>query len=167
MLSLELVMSVFLFNRSFEFDPETSCYGCTKDTRVNIINIGLQVDMTHIPQKFDDCPIQNRLLGFFCNYCNHLLRGEFYTHSSSYIQFWKKWYFIHQPLLTNQNIKMSKCNESEIDLILQFFAFFWVCHRDIIKHSWTWSLCSNRIVFREFSTRSGPCLALLLLCFQL
>jgi len=28
--------------RSFEFDPETSCYGCTKDTRVNIINIGLQ-----------------------------------------------------------------------------------------------------------------------------
>ena len=56
MLSLELVMSVFLFNRSFEFDPETSCHGCTKDTRVNIINIGLQVDMTQKHQKFDDCP---------------------------------------------------------------------------------------------------------------
>ena len=31
-------------------------HGCTKDTRVNIINIGLQVDMTHIYQKFDDVP---------------------------------------------------------------------------------------------------------------
>ena len=56
MFSLELVLSFFLFNRSFEFDPETSCHGCTKDTRVNIINIGLQVDMTHIYQKFDDVP---------------------------------------------------------------------------------------------------------------
>ena len=83
MFLLELVMSVLLFNRSFEFDPETSCHGCTKDTRVNIINIGLQVDMTHIHHKFDDCPVQNRVFGIICNYCNHLLRGEFYTHSSS------------------------------------------------------------------------------------
>ena len=54
-------MSAFFFNSSFEFDPETSCHGCTKDTRVNIINIGLQVDKTEIYQKFDDCPIQNRV----------------------------------------------------------------------------------------------------------
>ena len=67
MLLLELVMSVFLFNRSFEFDPETSCHGCTKETRVNIINIGLQVDMTHIYQKFDDCP-KIGFLGIICNY---------------------------------------------------------------------------------------------------
>ena len=65
MFSLEMVMSVFLFDRSFEFDPESSCHGCTKDTRVNIINIGLQVDMTHRYQILMMCPIQNRVLGLF------------------------------------------------------------------------------------------------------
>ena len=38
--------SIYVANfivRSFEFDPEASCDGCSKDTKVTVINLGLQV----------------------------------------------------------------------------------------------------------------------------
>ena len=33
--------------RSFEFDPDASCTGCSKDTKVAVINLGLQVTIIH------------------------------------------------------------------------------------------------------------------------
>ena len=33
--------------RGFEFDPDASCTGCSKDTKVTVVNLGLQVTMIH------------------------------------------------------------------------------------------------------------------------
>ena len=42
-MTIKIIINLTAIIRSFEFDPDTSCTGCSKDTKVTILNLGLQV----------------------------------------------------------------------------------------------------------------------------
>ena len=42
-MTIKIIINLTAIIRSFEFDPDASCTGCSKDTKVTILNLGLQV----------------------------------------------------------------------------------------------------------------------------
>ena len=42
-MTIKIIINLTPIIRSFEFDPDASCTGCWKDTKVTILNLGLQV----------------------------------------------------------------------------------------------------------------------------